>query len=266
MPLIWGATIGPSSGRRHAGARRTALPAYRMVRRAANRSLTDHAGAQRPAARPGGGAVGPPLHRCAAGDDGLERPALRGGGGHGPGGEERYHRLARPGERPPAPQCRASGPAGGALDDTRPDRLPHPSGLRRQPRRRVRAAPHRRDLSGDRPRRRGHRRDGGRHPGRQRRRAAGSRTAPAGDPAAGRRNRRRDQVRLRPEPRAGSQDAAGGPAAGGRLSRDHTHLLPRCPCRRAGVRPGPGRLPGRRDRHAALHRRQRPGRRCGRLL
>ena len=64
------------------------------------------------------------------------------------------------------------------LGHARADRLPHPSGLRRQPRRRACHAPRRRDLRGDRQGRRRHRLDRRQDPRRVRRRAARQRPPP----------------------------------------------------------------------------------------
>ncbi len=114
----------------------------------------------------------------------------------------------------PAPNADAPSPSGaqrrrlrGPLDHARADRLPHPSRLRRQPRGGVRGAPRRRELRGDRARRRRHRLDRPRDARGQR-----GRTRPPVAAAARRADRRgrhhgRDQVRLRPRPRDRAQDA-----------------------------------------------------------
>ena len=99
--------------------------------------------AQRPAGdaragRAGLGIVEPARRRAATAASSIAGPAA-----------ERRRRSTR------AEVDRLRGP----LDHARPDRLPHPSRLRRRPRARIRAAARRRDLRGDRARRRRHRLD-----------------------------------------------------------------------------------------------------------
>ena len=80
-----------------------------------------------------------------------------------------------------------------------PGRLPHPPGLRRPARARVRAAAARRELRGHRARRRRHPLHRGRHARGQRRRSCSTRRAAARPRADGRgRDDARDQVGLRP--------------------------------------------------------------------
>ena len=174
--------------------------------------------------------------------------------------------FAGPERDAPSPRRRAERRLRGPLDHARPDRLPHPSRLRRQPRGGIRGAARRRKLRGDRARRRRHRLDRPRDARGERGRARPP--VPAAPRRADRRRRHdgRDQVRLRPRPRDRAQDAARRPPPREPSARSTVrttflgaHALPpeyrgrpRRLCRRgrrrdaAGARGGRARRRGRR--------------------
>ena len=174
------------------------------------------------------------------------------------GRPRRPHRLCRPRGRPScrvAARCRdrrLRRPA----DHARPDRLPHPSGPRRQPRQRIRDAACRRDLRGGGEGRRRHRLVGQGAQGRERGRACPPVTAAARRADCRRGHNDRDQVGLRARPRERGEVAARRAAAGNRTERYGTHQLPRRACAAAGSQGRQGRLyRPRRQRDAAGDRR-----------
>ncbi len=149
----------------------------------------------------------------------------------------------------------------GTLDHARPDRLPHPSRVRRRPIRRVRASPGGRKLCRHRPRGRRHRVDGARHAGR--RRGGARRPCPAAPRCAARRGRHhhRGEVGLRPRYGRGTQDAAGREALGTRAPGLGFSDLSRRPRGSAGRRPQVISAHRLRGRHPARRRRGPGGRR-----
>ena len=162
----------------------------------------------------------------------------------------RAHHLCGPrarcaGDADLRPRHRLPGPP----RHSRTHRLPHTPGVCRQSRARIRTAPERRLLCGDRPARRRHPLHGERHARGQRRATAGGITAAARCAARRRRDHRRNQIRLRPHARARTQTTPRGPRTGAGASRECQHHVSRRARAAAGVR-----RPRRRLHHRNLRR------------